>query len=311
VAAEGPGRDILELDDAGCAAMLPARDAVSHKGSHGTLVCLVGSAQYAGAALLVAAAATRGGAGLVALALPQSVVALLAGRVPEAITLALPEADGDVQAGPAWEVIRSRRAQAYVVGCGLGESEGNARLVLEFLAQQPPDPDGAARPLLAPAVLDGGALNLLAQVDEWWNGTRRECVLTPHPGEFARLTGRALGSSDEERSERCRRAAADFGQVVVLKGAHSVICDPAGRMARAPFANPALASAGTGDVLAGLIGALLAQGMRPFEAATTGVYLHGLAGERLRARLGEAGPVASDLPYQIALARHDLTRAHA
>lgn len=307
--AEGVRGGVYELDDARCAAMLPAREAGSHKGSHGTLVCLVGSAQYAGAALLVAAAATRGGAGLVVLAVPQSVVSLVAGRVAEAITLALPEADGDVQSAAAWEVINDRPAEALVVGCGLSESEGNRRLVLELLAQRPPDPDGAAGRRLAPAVIDGGALNLLARVDEWWQTVRRECVLTPHPGEFARLTGRAVGGADGERTERCRRAAAVFGQVVVLKGARSVISAPDGRTALAPFANPGLASAGTGDVLAGLIGALLAQGLKPFEAASAGVYLHGLAGERMRAQLGEAGPVASDLPYEIALARRDLRTA--
>lgn len=290
--------EVLQLDDATCAAMLPLRRSTSHKGSHGTLVCLVGSAQYAGAALLVASSATRGGAGLVALAVPASVLPLVAGRVLEAITLALPEAEGDVVPEAALRVIADRPAEAYVLGCGLAETAGNGRLVLSLLAEGGP-----------PAVLDGGALNLIAAAGSPWSGVSRDCVLTPHPGEFARLTGAAVGSTDDERASRAREAAAAFGQVLVLKGARTVIAEPSGRTAVAPFANPALASAGTGDVLAGLIGALLAQGVRPWDAACLGVYLHGLAGERARERLGDAGPVASDLPLEIALARVALRRS--
>jgi NAD(P)H-hydrate epimerase len=138
----------------------------------------------------------------------------------------------------------------------------------------------------------------------------RKCVLTPHPGEFERLTGSPVSTSDQERRERCQAAARRFGQVVVLKGAHTVIAAPDERVAVASFEVAALATAGTGDVLAGLIGALLAQGVQPFEAACLGVYLHGRAGERLSWRLGDAGLVASDLPFEVALARHELS-AHS
>ena len=158
-----------------------------------------------------------------------------------------------------------------------------------------------------PTVVDGGALNLLSRGGNWWIGAQRECVMTPHPGEFARVTGEGGPTSDDdERLERCKEAAGRFGQVVVLKGAHTVIASPDGRAAVAPFANPALATAGSGDVLAGLIGALLAQGMAPFDAACLGVFMHGMAGERIGQRLGDAGLLASDLPYEIALVRHDL-----
>jgi NAD(P)H-hydrate epimerase len=157
-------------------------------------------------------------------------------------------------------------------------------------------------------VVDGGGLNLLAQVDDWWLSARRACVLTPHPGEFARLTGAPVADSDEVRLERCVQAAQRFGQVVVLKGAETVIAAPDGRVARSPFVNPALASAGTGDVLAGTIGALLAQGVAPFEAACTAVHLHGAAAAKISERLGDAGLLASDLPLEIAHARHRLSR---
>jgi ADP-dependent NAD(P)H-hydrate dehydratase / NAD(P)H-hydrate epimerase len=117
-----------------------------------------------------------------------------------------------------------------------------------------------------------------------------------------------VGASDDARAERAREAAERFGQVLVLKGARTVVAGADGRLAVAPFANPALATAGTGDVLAGAVAALLAQGLAPFEAACLGVYLHGMAGERVRERLGDAGLVASDLPLELALARRELHR---
>jgi ADP-dependent NAD(P)H-hydrate dehydratase / NAD(P)H-hydrate epimerase len=157
-------------------------------------------------------------------------------------------------------------------------------------------------------VLDGGALNILARSGDWWERVRAAAVLTPHPGEFARLDGTAVGDEDSERLERCIAAARRTGQVVVLKGARTVVAAPNGRIARAPFQNPALASAGTGDVLAGAIGGLLAQGFEPFEAACLGVYLHGAAGERVADRLGDSGLLASDLPLEMAVVRGQLAR---
>lgn len=258
---------------------------------------MAGSLDYVGAALLCVSSAARGGAGLVSLAVPRSLQAVVAGRVPEVITIGLPEgADGEVDPDGAATAIGERQPDAIVVGPGLRESEGYRRLVLGLLDRA----DG-------PAVVDGGALNLLATSGEWWPSAR-SCVLTPHPGEFARLTGSAVGSGADERAERCLEASRRFGQVVVLKGAGSVIAAPDGRSAVAPFANAALATAGSGDVLAGLIGAFLAQGVAPFDAACLGVYLHGRAGERISERLGDAGLVASDLPLEAALARAELAR---
>jgi NAD(P)H-hydrate epimerase len=130
--------------------------------------------------------------------------------------------------------------------------------------------------------------------------------LTPHPGEFARLDGGPVTDDDDERAVRCAAAARRWGHVVVLKGAHTIVADASGNVARAPFENPALATAGTGDVLAGTIAALLGQGCAPSDGATVGVYLHGLAGERWRERVGDAGLVASDLPLEVAFARRRL-----
>lgn len=295
--AEAESSQPIRLDADRCRALVPRRDPDGHKGTFGTVVCVCGSLDYAGAALLAGTAAARAGAGLVVLAVPLSLQPLFAGRVPELVTLGLPEvADGtDIDARESGHALKTKQADALVVGCGLRESEGYRSLVTGLLARDGP-----------PMVVDGGALNLLARSGEWWQGARRECVLTPHPGEFARLSGGGVGPADDERLARAAEAASRFGQVVVLKGARTVVATPDGRTAVAPFANAALATAGSGDVLAGTIGALLAQGVAPFEAACLGVFLHGRAGECLSERLGNAGLLASDLPLEIALARHEL-----
>ena len=288
----------IELDRAFAAESLPVRDPASHKGSHGTLVCVCGSLEYAGAALLCASAAARGGAGLVAMAVPRSLQTVVAGRVPEVVTIGLPETadSADVDARGAMEAIAGRTPDALVIGPGLRETEGNRTLVVRLLASRG-----------GPAVVDGGGLNLLAMSGEWWTGVARRCVLTPHPGEYERLMREKAGTTDDERREACRRAAERLRQVVVLKGAHTVIAQPDGRAAVAPFANAALATAGSGDVLAGLIGSLLAQGLEPFTAACLGTYIHGRAAERISDRLGDAGLLASDLTQEIPLVRRELS----
>jgi ADP-dependent NAD(P)H-hydrate dehydratase / NAD(P)H-hydrate epimerase len=286
------------LDQATCAGLLPARRPRAHKGSHGRLVCVAGSLDYAGAGLLTALAAARVGTGLVTLAVPRSLQPVFAGRVLEVVTLGLPEDGDDIVDGEAARLLAGQAADAVVVGPGLRESAGFRRLVRRMVDGEGP-----------PAVLDGGALNLLATEPGWAGGARPgRLVLTPHPREFARLAGEPVGDDDEERASRAAAAARELGQIVVLKGARTVVATPDGELAVAPFENPALATAGTGDVLAGAIGGLLAQGLAPFDAARLGVYLHGLAGERLRERLGDAGVLASDLPLEIAQARASLAR---
>ncbi len=291
VARAEPGSPV-ELEDTWVASLLPDRAARSHKGNHGRLVCVAGSLDYVGAALLAGSAAVRMGTGLVALAVPAEIQPVVAGRVPELITIGLP-GDPDV----ALSMIDERQPTALVVGPGLGEMDAQAALVEALIGDQ-------RRPL----VLDGGALNLLARSGDWPSRCRAKAVLTPHPGEFARLTREAVGDDNSERVARAVEAANRFGQVVVLKGARTVIASPDGRVCRAPFENAALATAGTGDVLAGVIGGLLAQGLDPYDAACVGVFLHGAAGQRLSERLGDSGLLASELPLEIALARAQLAR---
>lgn len=299
----------MKLDDTIASGMLPARPGRGHKGTFGTLLVIAGSIDYAGAALLVCRAAGRTGVGLVTLAVPESLQPLFAGKVVEATTMALPEDDvEEVDPEPAMSRILDHEHDAIVVGPGLRPGLATAELVRELIAVT-----GEAD--ASPIVLDAEALRSLAAIDGWWTLTSRACVLTPHVGEFTRLrTGSGgadavdgdLADDDAARVAATRDAAVTWGQVVVLKGARTVIAAPDGEVAIAPFENPALATGGTGDVLAGAIGALLAQGVAPYAAARLGVYLHGVAGEAARERIGDAGLLASDLPDGLAQARKRL-----
>ena len=296
------------LDDDLASSLLPSRPARGHKGSFGRLLVIAGSLDYAGAALLACRAAGRAGVGLVTLAVPESLQPLFAAKVVEATTMALPEDDvEEVDPEPALARILDHEHDAILVGPGLRPGLATRELVRELIASPGDDP--------APILLDAEALRSIASMDRWWEGDRRPAVLTPHMGEFGRLragSGRDpeadgdLTLDDDARVAAAREAAGQWGQVVVLKGARTVVASPDGAVAVAPFENPALASGGTGDVLAGAIGALLAQGLTPFSAARLGVYLHGAAGEAVRERLGDAGLLASDLPDGLAVSRKRL-----
>lgn len=308
---DAPAPDATTLDDRAAAALLPERPARGHKGTFGKVLVLAGSLDYAGAALLVCRAAGRAGAGLVTLAVPESLQPLFAAKVVEATTMALPEDDvEEVDPEPALARILDHDHDAVVVGPGLRPGLATAELVRMLLTAA----DGEAS--MAPMVLDAEALRSMATLGEWWTATGRRCVLTPHPGEFERLREGSgaepaapedLAGDDAARRTAAAAAAAAWSQVVVLKGARTVIAEPDGTVNTAPFENPALASGGTGDVLAGIIGALLAQGLAPGPAARLGVYLHGAAGELVRERLGDAGLLASDLPESVPIVRKRLS----
>jgi NAD(P)H-hydrate epimerase len=298
-----------KLDDDIVAGLIPERKARGHKGSFGKLLVIAGSLDYAGAALLVCRAAGRTGVGLVTLAVPESLQPLFAAKVIEATTMALPEDDvEEVDPEPALARILDHEHDAIVVGPGLRPGLATTDLVRSLLMVS-----GEADTV--PIVLDAEALRSMATIDGWWEGDRRPAVLTPHAGEFARLRAGSgegqiddgdVNDDDEARLAAALDAAARWRSVVVLKGARTVIAAPDGAAAIAPFENPALATGGTGDVLSGAIGSLLAQGLDPFAAARLGVYLHGLSGDAGRERFGDAGLLASDLPDGIALARKRL-----
>jgi NAD(P)H-hydrate epimerase len=276
--------------------LLPARDPEGHKFSFGRVVTVCGSLDYAGAAFLTSLAAIRGGAGLVAMAVPETLRPALAARLPEAILVGLPEfAEGQVKVDAAVEAITDREPDALVVGPGLKETDDYSALVFKIVSQ-----------VALPTVIDAGALNMLAKTEDWWSHAVGELILTPHAGEFARLTGDPVGATDDERAARAIAAARQFDSIVVLKGARTVVAASDGPAAVAPFVNPALATAGSGDVLAGVVGALLAQKLTAFDAACLGVYLHGRAGERLSFRMGNAGLLASEIANEIPPTRHEL-----
>jgi NAD(P)H-hydrate epimerase len=154
---------------------------------------------------------------------------------------------------------------------------------------------GGARPDLPPLVVDADGLNILSALENGLKRLPRETILTPHPGEMARLMGGSVADVEADRLAVARSQAAEWGHVIVLKGAHTVVAGPDGRAVIVPFANPGLATAGTGDVLAGTIAGLRAQGLKPFEAAAAGTYVHGLSGELACQCIGSAGMVAGDV----------------
>jgi len=262
---------------------LPPRLPDAHKGDFGQALIVGGSRGMAGAAALAGMAALRGGAGLVRLAVPETILDTVAGFEPSYMTLPLPvDAAGHIGAG-AFDRIVEMAEPASVIACGpgLGRSPALDQLVVRLY-----------RKIAKPMVFDADALNALAgdaAVLAHPGGPR---VLTPHPGEFARLVGKKLDA--ELRNEAAVELAARCGIVIVLKGHHTLVTDGR-RKALNTTGNPGMATGGTGDVLTGLITALACQHLEMFDAARLGVHLHGLAGDLAAEELGQVSLVASDL----------------
>lgn len=254
-------------------AWLPSRAANANKGTFGKALIVAGSTHYVGAAGLSALSAYRSGVGLVTVAAPPPVIAALSGRLLEPTWLPLPSENGILH--PDAHSTLSEyfpRYNAALLGPGWGVHPGTRGLMERFLSTMP-DPDAPLR-----WVIDADGLNLLAGLSDALTRLPANAVLTPHPGEMARLTGRAVAEILSNRWQLTRESASAWNAVVVLKGAHTIITAPDGRQSVLPFKTDALATAGTGDVLAGMIVGFLAQGLEPFEAAVTAGYLHGLAG---------------------------------
>ena len=272
------------------AARLPRRPLSAHKGAFGRTMVVAGSRNYVGAAYLAATSAGRVGAGLVTLAIPESLRTPVAARTVEATYLPLPESSPGVPGEKAAALVLENLAgySALLVGCGLGQSSETGQLVERLLLS------GARLPA---AVVDADGLNLIPILrgPDWWKSLSAPAILTPHPGEMARLTGLSTRAVEEDRVGVAVRGAGRWNKVVVLKGAFTVVAFPGGRAMLSPFATPGLASAGTGDVLAGAIAGLLSQGLPLEDAATLGVYLHGLAGDLATEEAGKIGMLAGDL----------------
>jgi NAD(P)H-hydrate epimerase len=265
-------------------AWLPARGPHAHKGTCGHVVVVAGSVGKTGAAHLAALGALRSGAGLVTVATPSSCLSIVASLGAEYMTAALPD-DGDGRAaGGAVEVLeRLPGVEAWVVGPGLGTTEATARIVA-WVAQRG-----------LPVVFDADALPAAAPLLERRRDARPLAVVTPHPGEMARLLGVSTERVQARRVGTALDEARRLGAVVLLKGAFSVTATPHGLAWVNPSGNPGMATAGTGDVLAGIVGGWLAQGLDVEAAAALGAYLHGAAGDRAARRLGEHALMARDL----------------
>ncbi len=267
---------------------LPSRPERAHKGDFGRVLIVAGSIDYPGAALLAALGALRTGAGLVRVATAESVAARVAGAVPEVTWMALDEEAPGLIAPGGWRRVTAEAGDydALVIGPGLGSQPATHRRARQLVAS-----------LGMPAVVDADGLNALAEQARWWQGISSSLVLTPHSGEFARLTGEdaPAGDDDDARAAAAVDAALRWKQVVVLKGAHSIVAAPGGELYRSNVATPTLATAGSGDVLAGAIGAFLAAGAEPIVAAGLAVAVHGAAGLIAAERIGSTGVMARDI----------------
>jgi len=293
--------------------LLPPRPLDAHKGTFGKVMIAAGSINYTGAAALAAEAAYRAGVGLATLAVPAAIHAPLAARLVEATFILLPHDMGVINESAAPLLLKALDGyDALLIGPGLGRDEKTRIFLQELLAGKKapsrgrigfiPDQRNQAGDAysLPPLVLDADGLNLLSELDDWPNSLPSGSILTPHPGEMARLLDCQRGEIAADRIGVARQAAVDWEQIVVLKGAFTVVASPDGRTALLPFANSALATAGSGDVLAGAILAFLGIGLEPYHAAVVGAFLHGAAGERAAQEIGNSGVVAGDLPIFLA-----------
>ncbi len=272
------------------ASLEPERPTDGHKGTFGSALIIGGSQEFLGAVTMATDAATRSGAGLVFVATPEPAYRLIAGDVPEAMYRPLPvSASGEVDSTTAARIALelSERATSVVIGPGLGQNSATSEFLSILLSQIKDD---------LPLVLDADALNILSKTHRWWERLGNRAVLTPHPGEMARLMGISTAEVQHDRAATALGAAEKFNTVVVLKGAATLIAAPDGRLRVSEWVNSGMAGGGSGDVLAGLLGGLLAQQPENvFDMASLAVFVHGYAAEAARDELGETGMRATDI----------------
>lgn len=260
--------------------LLPDRNPWGHKGNFGKLLLLCGSRGYTGAAFFAAMGALRSGAGLVFLGVPESIYGIEAVKLNEPVIFPLPDAGGRLSADAVPEILtRLPQMDAVLVGPGLGQSEGTLAVVRAVLEKAE-----------CPVVVDADGINVLSAHRDLLRGRKSPTILTPHDGEFARLGG-VIG---EDRMAAAAALAEELGCVVLLKGHETCITDGTDGYIN-PTGNPGMAVGGSGDVLAGVITALLGAGLPPLEAAACGAWLHGAAGDRCAAELGQYGMLPTDM----------------
>lgn len=260
--------------------LLPDRNPWGHKGNFGKLLLLCGSRGYTGAAFFAAMGALRAGAGLVFLGVPESIYGIEAVKLNEPVIFPLPDAGGRLSADAVPEILtRLPQMDAVLVGPGLGQSEGTLAVVRAVLEKAE-----------CPVVVDADGINVLSAHRDLLRGRKSPTILTPHDGEFARLGG-VIG---EDRMAAAAALAEELGCVVLLKGHETCITDGTDGYIN-PTGNPGMAVGGSGDVLAGVITALLGAGLPPLEAAACGAWLHGAAGDRCASELGQYGMLPTDM----------------
>ncbi|MEA3409014.1 MAG: NAD(P)H-hydrate dehydratase, partial [Candidatus Eisenbacteria bacterium] len=284
--------NILTMRDA--AGLLPARPFDGHKGTFGTVVVVAGSVGYTGAAALTAASALRTGAGLVYLGVPSSLNDIMETKLTEVITRPLAETAGRSLSPESLPDIRGllEGADVLALGPGISRDSETQSLVRSLVAE-----------VRVPCVIDADGLNALTPEDIGQRTGDAPVVLTPHPGEMARLAGRTVGDVLADREGIARDVAVKARATVVLKGAGSIVAAQSGELYMNPTGNSGLASGGAGDVLTGIIATFLGQGVSATEAAALGAFVHGLAGDLAAEALGEAGMIAGDvldhIPYAL------------
>lgn len=275
----------VSVDERNLRLLLPKRDPLGHKRTFGHLTVIAGSEGYRGAAVLAVSAALRGGVGLTRLLSVEPVVAAVAATRPECTFTPLRAAShGGIDAEAFLPLLPSlSHTDAILVGCGMTPSRDTETIVFSLLSRE------------TPLILDADALNVLSRAPHLLKDAVTAPILTPHLGEMARLTGLTVSEIKARREEIASSFAKEHGCVVVLKDATTVIASPDGRCAVCDRPNAGLAKGGSGDVLAGIIASLRAQGVLPYEAALSGVFLHSMAGEEAASRLGRTAMLPSDL----------------
>jgi NAD(P)H-hydrate epimerase len=270
---------------------LPERPLDAHKGVFGTALIIAGSDNYPGAAILAGESSYRAGAGLVRIAVPESIYEGVIGVLPEATWIRLSDQGGGISSSAIPQIKGNLdRITACLIGPGLGIRSETAEFLEEFLELNS----------LPPLVIDADGLRLAKQSKKWPGFLPQRSILTPHPGEFAEITGKSIPEIQDNRVGITEKYSAEWNQILVLKGAHTVIAGPTGRTMVYLGAEPAMAKAGSGDVLAGIITGLLAQGLSSFEASAVGVWLHGEAGKLAKKKQGDSvGVIAGDISSAI------------
>ncbi|HCI60560.1 MAG TPA: NAD(P)H-hydrate dehydratase [Ruminococcus sp.] len=262
----------------------------ANKGTLGSLLCICGCYGMAGAAIMAGKAALRCGLGLLKTALPKSIYPIAAGAIFESVFFPLEEtSDGKIsKSNIDFLLCEAEKSSAVLIGCGLSVCDDTAELVNSFI-------ESCTKPL----VLDADALNCVAKNPDILKKAKVPIIITPHPGEMARLVKLTPKAVNENRAEIAADFAKEYGVVTVLKGSGTIIASPEGRVMINRTGNSGMATGGSGDVLAGMTGSLLAQGAKPFDAAAAAVYLHGLSGDIAAKKLGRISMLPTDLIDEI------------